>query len=268
MDAADAYERLLVPHVFRPWAEAVLRRAGGDLEGRRILDVATGTGVGARLAAAAAGPRGRVAGLDIDPAMLAVAARAAAAEAAPRAPIDWIAASALAMPLAEAGFDAAFCFEGLQFFPDLVAGLAEIRRVLAPGGRLVASCWAAPADNPGYHAIGEGLRAFCSDAAAARLAPFALADDPDAIARAARAAGFAAAAVERHELVLSAPSARDFVTWVAAGGPTVRHNIARLAEDRRLDFHRFVERALAPFTDTGGGGLRLPSARTVLAATR
>jgi hypothetical protein len=41
MDAPEAHERFLVPHIFRPWAEEVLRRAGG-LEGRSILDVATG----------------------------------------------------------------------------------------------------------------------------------------------------------------------------------------------------------------------------------
>lgn len=265
MDAPEAYERFLVPHIFRPWAEEVLRRAGG-LEGRSILDVATGTGIGARLASAAAGPSGRVTGLDIDPGMLGVAARSAAAQAGASAPMGWVEASALAMPFPDASFDTAFCLEGLQFLPDRVAGLAEIRRILAPGGRLLASCWAALADNPGYHAISEGLRAFCSDAAA-RLPPFALAD-PDEMARAARAAGFSAVAVERHEMVLTAPCATDLVDWIAAGGPTMRHSIARLAADRRGDFYRFVERWLAPFAVARDGGLRLPSARNILVAAR
>jgi SAM-dependent methyltransferase len=265
VDAPEAYERFLVPHVFRPWAEEVLRRAG-DLEGRAILDVATGTGIGARLASAAAGPRGHVTGLDIDPRMLGVAARSAAAEAGASAPIGWVEANALAMPFPDAIFDAVFCLEGLQFLPDLVAGLVEIRRVLGPGGRLLASCWAALADNPGYHAISEGLRTFCSDAAA-RLPPFALAD-PAGITRAARSAGFSAMAVERHELVLTAPSATDLVDWIAAGGPTMRHSIARLPEGRRGEFHRFVERWLAPFAVAYDGSLRLPSARNILVATK
>jgi SAM-dependent methyltransferase len=265
VDAPDAYERFLVPHLFRPWAEEVLLLAG-DLEGRAILDVATGTGVAARLAAAAAGPRGLVAGLDIDHGMLRVGARSAAPQAGAAAPVGWVRASALAMPFPEGSFDAAFCLEGLQFFPDLVAGLEEIRRVLVPGGRLLASCWAALADNPGYHAISEGLRAFCSDAAA-RLPPVALAD-PDKIIRAARAAGFSAVAVERRMLMLTVPSATDLVDWIAAGGPTMRHSIAQLAEDKRGDFYRFVEQWLAPFAIAGGGGVRLPSTRHVLLAVQ
>jgi SAM-dependent methyltransferase len=265
VNAPEAYERFLVPHVFRPWAEEVLRRAG-NLEGQSILDVATGTGIGARLASVAAGPRGRVSGLDIDPAMLGVAARSLAAQSEAAAPISWVGASALAMPFQDESFDTAICLEGLQFFPDLVAGLAEIRRVLVPGGRLVASCWAALADNPGYRAISEGLRAFCSDAAA-RLPPFAL-TDPEEIVRAARAAGLSTVAAERHEMVLVAPSAADFVDWTAAGGPTLRYSIARLAVDKRREFDRFVKRWLAPFAVTRGGGVRLPSARNILVAVR
>jgi ubiquinone/menaquinone biosynthesis C-methylase UbiE len=259
MNAPEAYEQYLVPHIFRPWAEEVVRRAG-RLESQRILDVATGTGIAARLAAIAAGAKGGVTGLDIDPAALAVAARTGTSQ--PSAPIDWVEGNAMAMPFPDAGFDAAFCLEGLQFFPDRVAGLAEIRRVLVPGGRLFASCWAALADNPGYHAISEGLRLFCSETAA-RLPPFALAD-ADEIARAVRAAGFSTVAVERHGMALRAPSAREWVGWLAAGGPTMRHCIAQLTPDRQEDFLRFVEQFLAPFA--GDGGLLIPSARHVVCA--
>ena len=230
------------------------------MNGQRILDVATGTGIGARLAAIAAGRTGHVTGIDIDPLALDVAARSAIAQTA--ASIDWIEANAAAVPLADASIETAFCLEGLQFFPDRVAALAEIRRVLVSDGRLFASCWAALADNPGYHAISEGLRVFISDAAA-RLPPFAF-SDPDELAHAGRAAGFSNVAVERHEVILTAPSARDFVDWIASGGPTMRHSIALLDADRREDFLQYVERFLAPFKEPAG--LRLPSARNILCA--
>ncbi len=223
MNAPEAYEHFLVPHIFRPWAEVVINRAGG-LNGQRILDVATGTGIGARLAALAAGPTGRVTGIDIDPLALEVAAHSATAQTA--APINWIEANAAAIPLADASCETVFCLEGLQFFPDRVVALAEIRRVLVSDGRLFASCWAALSDNPGYHAISEGLRLFSSEAAA-RLPPFAF-SDPDELARAGDAAGLSNITVERHEVFLTAPSARDFVDWIAAGGPTMRHSIAQL----------------------------------------
>jgi SAM-dependent methyltransferase len=261
MNAPEAYEQFLVPHVFRPWAEAVINRAG-DLNGQRILDVATGTGIGARLAALAAGPTGHVTGIDIDPLALEVATRSAMAQTA--ASINWVEASAAAVPLPDVSCETAFCLEGLQFFPDRVLALAEMRRVLVPEGRLFASCWAAVADNPGYHAISEGLRLFVSEAAA-RLPPFAL-SDPGELAHVGRAAGLSNVVVERHEVLLTAPSARDFVDWIAAGGPTMRHSIAQLNADRREEFMQFIEQFLAPFTDPVG--LRLPSARNILSATR
>jgi SAM-dependent methyltransferase len=262
MNAAEAYERHLVPHIFQPWTEFILRRSP-DLRGLRILDAACGTGIVARLAARAAGPEGQVTGLDIDPAMLAVAV--AQAQPAGAAPIRWVEASALAMPFPDDTFDIVFSLEGTQFFPDRVSGLAEIHRVLAPGGRLVTTNWGALPDNPGYRAISDGLRIFVSEAAA-RLPPFGLAD-PDEIARIAHAAGYRSVSVEAATLILPVPSARDFIAWIAAGAPTARHNIAQLSDDRREEFLRFVEDRLAPHAALDGT-LRLPSMRHVLTATR
>jgi SAM-dependent methyltransferase len=160
--------------------------------------------------------------------------------------------------------ETAFCLEGLQFFPDRVAALLEIHRVLVAGGRLFASCWAALGDNPGYHAIGEALRRFVSEAAG-RLPPFGLSDADD-LARVARAAGFSSVEVEHQEIFLFAPSARDFVDWIAAGGPTMRHGIAQLVPERREEFMQFIEEFLAPYA--GPSGIRLPSARNIMTAAR
>jgi SAM-dependent methyltransferase len=261
MNAPEAYEQFLVPNVFRPWAEAVISRADG-MQGHRILDVATGTGICARLAAAEAGPAGQVTGIDIDPLALEVAARAVVDETA--APIKWIEANATNVPLLSGSVETAFCLEGLQFFPDRIAALSEIHRVLVAGRRLFASCWAALTENPGYQAISEALRRFVSEEAA-RLPPFGL-SDADELARVARAAGFSTVAVEHHEIFLFAPSARDFVDWIAAGGPTMRHSIAQLEPGRREEFLQFIEDYLAPYAEPAG--LRLPSARNILTATR
>jgi SAM-dependent methyltransferase len=85
-NAAEIYQRELVPAVFGPWAPRVVELA--QLQpGLRVLDVACGTGVVARLAAEKVGVDGRVAALDLNPGMLAVAAQLAAVEGAP---IEWI----------------------------------------------------------------------------------------------------------------------------------------------------------------------------------
>jgi SAM-dependent methyltransferase len=62
-NAAEVYERALVPAVFAPWAPMVVA-LGDPKPGERVLDVACGTGVVARLASQRVGPTGTVVGLD------------------------------------------------------------------------------------------------------------------------------------------------------------------------------------------------------------
>ncbi len=71
--APELYERYLVPAITALWAADLVERAA-PRPGERVLDVACGTGVVARLAAQRVGT-GRVVGLDINSGMLAVAAR-------------------------------------------------------------------------------------------------------------------------------------------------------------------------------------------------
>ena len=70
--APETYERYLVPAIFEPWALLLLEQAMLR-PGERVLDVACGTGVVARLAAPHVGTNGQVVGLDLNPGMLAVA---------------------------------------------------------------------------------------------------------------------------------------------------------------------------------------------------
>ena len=259
LSAAQAYEAFLVPALFRPWAEMVLR-CDPPARAARVLDVACGTGIGARLAARMVGAAGAVIGLDADEGMLAVArATACTADAAP---IEWVQGNAVAMPFDSATFDYVVCLEGIQFFPDRTAGLRDVRRVLRAGGRLVASTWSALCDNPGYAALAEGLRTFVSDTAA-RLPPLTL-TDPDEIRRLLSSAGFTEVHVSAPTLAFTVPSAAAFIDWVATGGPTIRRNLAELPESRREDFIRFVGDRLDRYRTTAG--LSLPSSRNVVVA--
>jgi len=136
-DGPSEYQQFLVPGMFAPFAARLV----ADLEitpGLAMLDVACGTGVVTRLAARAAGPTGTVTGVDIGPAMLAVA-RSQPTESG-SAPITYLEGSALELPLADSSFDCATCHHGFQFFPDRVAAIRELRRVLRPGGRVAIAC--------------------------------------------------------------------------------------------------------------------------------
>lgn len=140
-ETAGIYERLLMPRVFIPWGMLLLGKAGIQA-GSAVLDVATGPGTLARLAAEQAGPSGRVAGLDNSAAML---GQAKAKPPVPgSAPVEYFEAPADKLPFADASFDIVLCQQGLQFFPDQLAALKEMRRALKPGGRAALALWAGP----------------------------------------------------------------------------------------------------------------------------
>jgi ubiquinone/menaquinone biosynthesis C-methylase UbiE len=135
------YERWLVGPLFRPWAELTLDELGLS-SGDTVLDVACGTGIAARVAQQRLGEGSRIVGVDASPGMLAVA-RAVAPQ------IDWREGSADALPLGDARpFDVVICQQGLQFFSDKPAAAAQMRRALAPGGRLAVSTWRSDDEAP------------------------------------------------------------------------------------------------------------------------
>lgn len=137
----ELYERFLVEPLFRPFAEELLNRVR-VAENDRLLDVACGTGIVARLARQVVGGRGRIVGVDASPAMLAQA-RAVAPS------IDWREGDAARLPVGDdEAFDVLTCHQGLQFFADRPAAIREMRRVLVPGGRLAVATWLPVGDIP------------------------------------------------------------------------------------------------------------------------
>jgi ubiquinone/menaquinone biosynthesis C-methylase UbiE len=128
----------LSPAIFEPWAVDLVEFAGVRA-GQAVLDLASGTGAVARLAAQHAASGGRVVAIDLSETMLAQAALHAAP--AGSAPIERRAASATDVPLADRAVDVVLCQQGLQFFDDRERALAEMYRVLAPGGVVALAVW-------------------------------------------------------------------------------------------------------------------------------
>jgi ubiquinone/menaquinone biosynthesis C-methylase UbiE len=205
--APELFERYLVPAVTAPWA-ADLVAAAGPPPGARVLDVACGTGIVARLAAERVGPAGRVVGLDLNPGMLAVAR---GLPSRPGAPITCQHASAVVLPFPDATFDVIFCQQGLQFFPDRPAAVREMHRVLAPGGRLALSVYSTIAHNPATRALAEALdRHGLPQAAAIKRAEHALAD-AEVLHALLTEAGFRDVAVRTATLTVRLPSPQTYV---------------------------------------------------------
>jgi ubiquinone/menaquinone biosynthesis C-methylase UbiE len=143
---ADLYERHLVAPLFLPWIPQLFDRvelAPAD----RVLDVACGTGIVAREARRRQDMAGHAVGVDVNEQMIAVA-RAIEPE------IDWRVGDAAALPIAaNESFDVVLCQQGMQFFPDKPAAAREMRRALAPGGRVAVSAWSALDEAPFVRAL-------------------------------------------------------------------------------------------------------------------
>lgn len=137
----EIYEQALVGPLFRPFAELMVEDLG-LATGERLLDVACGTGIVARVAKERLGETGRVVGVDVSPLMLEVARRAAP-------DIEWREGDAGALPLRDREqFDVVVSQHGLQFFPDRPAAIHQLRRALRPGGRLAVSTWRSDEELP------------------------------------------------------------------------------------------------------------------------
>jgi SAM-dependent methyltransferase len=143
----------MVPALFAPAAEHLLAVASLR-PGEDVLDVGTGTGIVARLAAPNVAPLGTVTGLDASPGMLSVAQARALEEGLS---IEWQEGQAEALPYPDQRFDLVLSQFALMFFADRRTGLAEMRRVLVAGGRLVLSVFAGIDRHPFYVALNEAI---------------------------------------------------------------------------------------------------------------
>ena len=251
----ELYQRYLVPAVTLPWAIDLVDRVG-IRPGDRVLDVACGTGVVARVAAERAGDSGRVAGLDVNAGMLAVA-RSLPPPAG--APIEWVEGSALALPFSAGAFDVGLCQFGLQFVPDPAAALRELRRVLAQDGRAAVSVFSAIERNPAARALAEALDRHIGGAASrAKRSEHSLADVAE-VRRLFALAGFDEVRVETVERTLTFPSAAEYVRIQLAATPLADvFGWREAVEQERLVavVSDDVGAALAPFSTTDA--LRFP----------
>lgn len=131
----ELYERYLVPMIFAFYADDLAARVAA-LGPASVLELACGTGVVTRRLAAALPASTRIVATDLNQAMLDHAMSTGTSRA-----VAWRQADAQALPFDDASFDVVACQFGAMFFPDKPRAFAEMRRVLRPGGALVANVW-------------------------------------------------------------------------------------------------------------------------------
>jgi SAM-dependent methyltransferase len=234
-DAAEVYESCFVPAIFGAWA-APVADAAGIRTGNNVLDVGCGTGVLAREALRRVGQEGQVVGVDLNEGMLAVAART-------EPNIAWQLGDAASLRFEDASFDVVVSQFALMYFPDRVASLREMWRILAPGGRLAVAAWA-PIDHArGYQILVEiALRQCGREAADVLAAPFVLGDQAE-LAELVVNSGISGANVSLHEGSIRFPSVKEFIRIEVKGSPLaamlsddVMQTLAAESEDALVEF--------------------------------
>lgn len=206
-EAAERYQSVLTPAILGPFAEALVDHATVQ-PGEWIVDVGCGTGAAARHAAVQMKGTGRVTGIDVNGGMLAVARSLPTAAGAP---IDWREANASQLPLDDQSVDVVLCAQVLQFIPDKVQNLHEMRRILQHEGRLALSLWCNIEENAYFDALVEAVaRHVGAETAAGLGAAFAL-SGADEIRHLLKAAGYTQIQMDTIGLDLSLPPLDEFV---------------------------------------------------------
>jgi len=241
--APENYERFFVPVIAAPLATYLIDIAALR-PGERMLDVACGTGVEARLAAERVGATGTVTGIDLNPGMLAVARSVTP----PGMVIEWHQSSAEAMPLPDEAFDVVLCQMGLQFVPDKLAALREMQRVLAPGGRLI------------INVVGPKPRVFAilAEALAHHIKPevsafvdlvFSL-HDPGELQPLISGAGFREVAIQSDTRTLRLPAPEEFL-WQYVHSTPLANAVAQVDDATRAALERDVVAKWQAFSEDG-----------------
>ena len=219
--------------------------------GERVLELACGPGGVGIAAARLVGPGGEVVLSDVVPEMTEIAAARAAALGLGNVATLTLDLDDLAQP--DQAYDVVLCREGLMFARDPAHAVAEIRRVLRPGGRVALAVWGPRAANPWLSMM--------LDAVSAQLGqpvpppgipgPFAL-DDPDRLGRLLTGAELADVTVTELPTPLRDPS---FDTWLtrtsALAGPLAR-GLAALPDPARQQLRARLQDAVRPYRTAAG----------------
>jgi len=206
-DAAERYERVAVPAILGPFAQALVEWAKLP-PSAFVLDVGCGTGAAARYAAAQVGPSGRVIGVDVNAGMIAVAK---ALPPVAGASIEWVEQSAYNLSIPDQSVDVALCAQTLQFLEHQPQALAEIYRVLKRGGQIVLSAWCDLQENPYFHATMEAVAQHLGADTAAGLRAGSRLANADELRALLSAAGFQAIEVTLMQRDLALPALAEFV---------------------------------------------------------
>ena len=254
--AAAHYERFWAAQL-QPARDALLVSAALRL-GERVLDVACGTGLVTLRAAELVGTTGAVVGTDLSETMV----QTTRAEAALRGiDVQVLHMNAERLEFPDASFDIALCALGLMYVPDPRRALAEMLRVVKPGGRVVASVWGARREC-GWAEIFP----IVESRTASDVCPlFFQLGTGSALADTMTAQGLVGVETERLSTVLRYASDDEAIGAAFAGGP-VALAYSRFSDEVRIGAHTEYLESLSAFH--AGAGYGVPGSFVIVRGRR
>jgi ubiquinone/menaquinone biosynthesis C-methylase UbiE len=211
------YDACLGPLLFEFSADDLAGRVAGHVCEGRVLELACGTGILTQFLRRALPPAVEILATDLNPGMLDYAR----AHRDGMLGVHYEQADALELPYEDASCDAVICQFGIMFFPDLAKGIAEMLRVLRPGGLVACNVWDALEANPVAGLAHETIaRHFDADPPRFLQVPFGSCSY-DATLAAFQEAGFESVHGEVVEATIERPSALEVAKGFVEGNPGV-----------------------------------------------
>ena len=218
--------------------------------GDRVLELAAGPGSLGVTLSELSGPTGSVVLSDIAPGMVEVAGRRNAGNA--NVTVAVLDASAIDRP--DDSFDVVICRMGLMFAPDPTRALAEIARILAPGGRLGALTWAGLEHNPWMTCVGMAAMANGLVSGGPPVGPggiFSL-GDPDRLSSLVKGAGLLDVVVEDFPILFRSDSIDAHVTRVASLAGPLAGALKSASVEQLAALRGTAAQLAAPYITPGG----------------
>jgi SAM-dependent methyltransferase len=199
--------------------------------------------------------------VDLDPAALAFASAAVSDDR-----VTWHEADATQLPFESSTADLVVCNQGLQFFPDRPAVLAEVLRVLRPGGRLALAVWGPLAANPWPAAMAGAIGDALGEEARQATESVCGLGDAAEVHGLLVGGGFVDVEITDVELTANHPDVRDAIDGQLAAVPSAG-SIEALGGAGRMKLIDAMAVNLDDYTSSDGG-LSVPSTSVLAAAAK
>lgn len=233
--------------------------------GQHVLDLGSGTGYPALLAAQVVGPQGSVIGIDVAESMLAVAGRKA--KTLGLANVTFHADDVTTLPFGAGSFDAVTSRFCLMFLPHIPKAAAEIARVLKPGGWLAAAVWSTPDKNPSLLIPMDAIQSFIDVPQPDQNAPgiFRLAQPGD-LAAMLQQAGLTDLMEQEFLAEWSYPSAEDYYRSLMDIAAPIQNLLAQLTPQQQREAEQKIVAAAETYRT--GAVVTFPFAVRIVAARK